>query len=125
MTTGELAAKLIAEGKNTGCDIIYDLEYNYMLKLDESGGLADVSELCNENDFCEDTIISKNFVPTYRNVGAIILNTELLKEKGVAEPERYDDLLKPEYIRVTDDLKLIINVKGGVSVTEELYQKED
>ncbi len=57
MTTGELAAKLIAEGKNTGCDIIYDLEYNYMLKLDESGGLTDVSELCNENDFCEDTEI--------------------------------------------------------------------
>ena len=59
MTTGELAAKLIAEGKNTGCDIIYDLEYNYMLKLDESGGLADVSELCNENDFCEDTISAR------------------------------------------------------------------
>ncbi len=97
MTTGELAAKLIAEGKNTGCDIIYDLEYNYMLKLDEAGGLADVSALCNESDFCDDTIISKNFVPTYRNGGAIILNVGLLKEKGVAEPESYADLLKPEY----------------------------
>ena len=97
MTTGELAAKLIAEGKNTGCDIIYDLEYNYMLKLDEAGGLADVSALCNESDFCDDTIISKNFVPTYRNGGAIILNVGLLKEKGGAEPESYADLLKPEY----------------------------
>ena len=28
-------------------------------------------------------------------------------------------------IRVTDDLKLIINVKGGTSVTEDLHQKED
>ena len=53
-----------------------------MLKLDEAGGLADVSALCNESDFCDDTIISKNFVPTYRNGGAIILNVGLLKEKG-------------------------------------------
>lgn len=30
-----------------------------------------------------------------------------------------------ESIRVTDDLKLIINVKGGASVMEELYQRED
>ena len=38
-----------------------------------------------------------------------------------------DDIVRYliDSIRVTDDLKLIINVKGGVSVTEELYQKED
>ena len=97
MTTGELAAKLFAEGKNTGCDIIYDLEYNYLLKLDEDGVLADVSGLCDESRFCDDTIISKNFVPTYRNGGAIILNTNVLKKKGLAEPENYLDLLKVEY----------------------------
>ncbi|MFR7854013.1 MAG: extracellular solute-binding protein [Acutalibacteraceae bacterium] len=97
MSTGELAAKLISEGKSSACDIIYDLEYNYLLKLDKAGNLADVSGLCDEAQFTDDTIVSKNYVPTYRNGGAIILNTDVLKEKGLAEPESYDDLLKPEY----------------------------
>ena len=44
---------------------------------------------------------------------------------GFAEYD--DDIVRYliESIRVTDDLKLIINVKGGASVTEELYQRED
>lgn len=38
-----------------------------------------------------------------------------------------DDIVRYliDNIRVTDDLQLIINVKGGASVTENLYPKKD
>ena len=34
MSTGNHAAKLLAEGNKTDCDITYDLEYGYMAQLD-------------------------------------------------------------------------------------------
>ena len=50
-----------------------------------------------------------------------------LENEEILFAEYDDDIVRYliDSIRVTDDLKLIINVKGGVSVTEELYQKED
>ena len=50
-----------------------------------------------------------------------------LENEEILFAEYDDDIVRHliDSIRVTDDLKLIINVKGGVSVTEELYQKED
>ncbi len=44
MPTGNHAAKLLAEGKSTECDITYDLEYTYLDKLEKAGILADLSE---------------------------------------------------------------------------------
>lgn len=50
-----------------------------------------------------------------------------LENEDILFAEYDDDIVRYliESIRVTDDLKLIINVKGGASVTEELYQRED
>lgn len=50
-----------------------------------------------------------------------------LENEDILFAEYDDDIVRYliESIRVTDDLKLIINFKGGVSVTGELYQKED
>lgn len=50
-----------------------------------------------------------------------------LENEEILFAEYDDDIVRYliDSIRVTDDLKLIINVKGGVSVTEELDQKED
>ena len=49
-----------------------------------------------------------------------------LENEEILFAEYDDDIVRYliDSIRVTDDLKLIINVKGGVSVTEELYQKK-
>ncbi len=97
LSTGDHAAKLLAEGKNTDCDITYDLEYPYITKIDAAGHLADVSSLVDTSVFEDDTVFSDNFVPQARVGGAIILNTEILEDKGLEEPKSYEDLLKPEY----------------------------
>lgn len=96
MSTGNHAAKLLAEGTKTECDISYDLEYGYLAQLDAEGYLADLSEY-DKSIYMEDTAVSDNYIIEYRNGGAIIMNQKLLKEKGLSEPQSYEDLLKPEY----------------------------
>ena len=96
MSTGNHAAKLLAEKTDTECDIIYDLEFAYLTQLDNNGILADLSDY-NSDIFCDDLVESTNYLPHTRCGGCVILNTELLKQKGLAEPTCYEDLLKPEY----------------------------
>lgn len=95
-STGNHAAKLLSEGAETECDITHDLEYGYMEKLDELGIFADLSEF-DTSIYVDDVIQSKNYLPEARVGGAIIVNTDVLKEKGLAKPTCYEDLLKPEY----------------------------
>ena len=96
VSTGNHAAKLLTEGKNSECDISYDLEYAYMEQLSMAGVLADLSAY-DRSIYCEDTIASDDYLIQCRVGGAVILNTEVLAEKGLAEPTCYQDLLKPEY----------------------------
>ena len=96
MSTGNHAAKLLAEKTGTECDIIYDLEYAYLAQLEENGILADLSAYSTDI-YCDDLIENKNYLPHLRSGGAIILNTEVLSENNLAEPTSYEDLLKPEY----------------------------
>lgn len=96
VSTGNHAAKLLAEGTASECDITYDLEYAYMTQLDRAGVLADLSAH-DQSIYCEDTVASKNYLIQCRVGGAIILNTQVLSQKGIAEPKSYEDLLKPEY----------------------------
>lgn len=96
VSTGNHAAKLLAEGTNTECDISYDLEYAYMEQLAQKGVLADLSAY-DTSIYNPDTVVSKNYLIQCRVGGAVIVNTEVLKEKGLAEPTCYQDLLKPEY----------------------------
>lgn len=96
MSTGNHAAKLLAEGKNTDCDISFNLEYGYLSQLSEKGILADLSDY-DQSIYLEDTVESDNYIIQSRNGGAIIVNTDILKEKGLEEPTCYEDLLKPEY----------------------------
>jgi iron(III) transport system substrate-binding protein len=96
VSTGNHAAKLLTEGKNSECDISYDLEYAYMEQLARAGVLADLSAY-DRSIYMEDTVASDYYLVQCRVGGAVILNTEVLKEKGLAEPTSYEDLLKPEY----------------------------
>ena len=95
-TTGNHAAKLLTEGKKTKCDITYDLEYAYLEQLAQAGVLADLSEY-DTGIYNADTVVSKHYLIQCRVGGAVILNTEVLQEKNLAEPASYEDLLKPEY----------------------------
>ncbi len=94
--TGSHAATLMAEGKDTPCDISYELEYGYMTQLADEGLLLDLSDY-DFSKYLEDTVISSYFTPSLRNGGAIIVNPEVLAEKGLSKPTCYEDLLKPEY----------------------------
>lgn len=96
VSTGNHAAKLMAEGTNTDCDITHDLEYAYLSQLEAQGILADLSAYDSSN-LVEDVDLSDNYVIELRNSGAVIVNTQVLKDKGLKEPESYADLLKPEY----------------------------
>lgn len=96
MTTGNQAAKLLAEGVDTDCDITYDLEYTYLQKLADEGILADLSDY-DFSIFTEDTVKSTYYMPEYRNGGAVVINPAVLEKHGLPVPTSYDDLLKPEY----------------------------
>jgi iron(III) transport system substrate-binding protein len=95
-STGDHIAKLLAEGTDTDCDITHSLGYSYLQQLDEKGYLADLSSY-DQSIYDENLIISNDFLPQERGSGAIILNTQLLKELGLDEPTSYEDLLRPEY----------------------------
>lgn len=97
MSTGDIAAKLLNEGTNSQCDIVYSMEYGYLSKLDAKGYLADLSEY-DYSVFEEDVVPEKkSYIVDCRNGGAVILNLDVLKDKGLAEPTSYTDLLKPEF----------------------------
>ena len=95
MPTGNLAAKLAAEGDKTDMDIFYDLDFSYAGLVEQY--LADVSDY-DQSIYVEDCKVKSNkYLAATRNGGAIILNPAVLKEKGLPEPTCYADLLKPEY----------------------------
>lgn len=96
VSTGNHAAKLLAEGASTECDITHDLDYAYLSQLDEKGYLADLSSY-DKSIYTDDANVSENFIVELRNGGAIILNTEILAKYNLEEPTSYSDLLKPEY----------------------------
>ena len=95
METGNHAAKLLAEGTDTACDISLSVEYGSMQKY------ADFLAPMEEYDltvFMEDMQDpEKRIFPELRNSGAIIVNVDTLAEKNLPEPTCYEDLLKPEY----------------------------
>ncbi len=96
MPTGNQAARLLAEGAATDCDITYDLEYTYMQKLADAGLLADLSSY-DFSIFSEDVVKSSYYMPDYRNGGAIIINPAVLEKHGLPVPTCYNDLLDPKY----------------------------
>lgn len=96
MPTGNQAAKLMAEGKETECDITYDLEFSYLEKLADAGVLASLSDY-DYSVFLDDVNVSEYYMAEYRNGGAVIINPAIIEKYGVEIPTCYDDLLKPEY----------------------------
>lgn len=95
MSTGNHAAKLLAEGLRTECDISIDMEYGYYPMLEPY--LADLSEY-DFSPFVDDMVSpNRKYLPMYRNGGAIIVNTQVLEREGIEKPSSYQDLLKREY----------------------------
>lgn len=95
MPTGNSAVKLQAEGLDTPCDIVLDMEYGYLPMLEPL--LADVSAY-DQSVFMEDMRSpSGKWLPMYRNGGAVIVNPAVLAQYGLEEPACYEDLLDGQY----------------------------
>ncbi len=95
MPTGNLAAKLAAEGTDTDMDIFYDLDFSYAGLVEQY--LADVSAYDQSIYVPDCQIENAHYLAATRNGGAIIVNPDVLAEKGIEEPTCYEDLLKPEF----------------------------
>lgn len=96
ISTSKMAARLLAEGSESGCDIIHDLSYTYLDQLEAAGVLAPL-EGVDYSRFTDDTVTSDRYVIECRTAGSVVVNTEMLDRLGLEEPTCYDDLLKPEY----------------------------
>ena len=97
--TGNLVAKLQAEGTKTECDIFYDLEVSNaeILNNQNPSLFYDLSEY----DF---SIYEKEVTPSHRKFavngktdGTIVVNKKVLSQANAAVPKTYDDLLRPEF----------------------------
>ena len=100
MSTSNIAAKVLAEGSSSDCDIIFAEEYGYVEKMAQAGVLAKLSDTYDQSVYTEESLLTeaKDYVlPALKTGGAIILNNKVLTDKNLAKPTSYADLLKPEY----------------------------
>ncbi len=95
-TTGDLAAKLKAEGTNTECDFILELESSYLEMLGDT--VCKLDDIADFSVYTDDLVPeSHRYVPWIRMSGCVVINRKALEEKQLPIPQSYDDLLKPEY----------------------------
>lgn len=100
--TGQLLSKLQAEGESGDCDIFYDLEVvNAEIILNSNPELfVDLSEYdfsCYDSSVTGYTERHHKYAVNGKTAGAFLINVNVLEEKGLAIPESYEDMLKPEY----------------------------
>lgn len=100
--TGQLLSKLQAEGKDSDCDIFYDLEVvNAEIILNASPDLfVDLSDYdfsIYDPSVTGYTDRHHKYAVNGKTAGAFLVNTKMLEEKGLPIPETYEDMLMPEY----------------------------
>ena len=100
--TGQLLSKLQAEGKNTDCDIFYDLEVvNAEIILNASPDLfADLSSYdfsVYDPSVTGYTDRHHQYAVNGKTYGAFLVNTKVLEEKGLPIPADYRDMLSEDY----------------------------
>ena len=95
MSSGKLAAKVQAEGRQTEADIILSLSSGYANTLKEQDLLLpfESSSEYKESYRDPDNVIIPNGVWA----GAILVNTTELERLGLPEPTSYQDLIDPMY----------------------------
>ena len=97
-SSGDHAALVKSAGKNIEGHISHDIEYGYAADLSKLGLFADLNGILDYAGYQSDCIPSSTtYAPELRNGGAIIVNTEVLAEKNLPEPQSYEDLLDPKY----------------------------
>lgn len=96
-SSGDQASLMKAAGTGVECHITHDLEYGNAAELSALGIFADLSDIVDFSIYTADTTPDTAYAPELRNGGAIILNMDVINEKGLDEPTCYEDLLDPQY----------------------------
>lgn len=95
LSTGKNAAKLQNEGKNTPCDIVWGLEVGYLDNMTDL--LADISDYSKDNYLDDMKMGGSKYLVAHRYSGCMVVNTKVLKDKGLDKPTSYKDLLDSQY----------------------------
>jgi iron(III) transport system substrate-binding protein len=102
LDTGTLMSRLQSEGASSDCDIMYDVEATNSEKLIEANSklFADLSSY-DTSHYLDDVLTYQTRHHYYhifdKEAGGIVLNAKVLKEKGLAEPTSFNDLLDSKY----------------------------
>ena len=95
--TAKSAAKISVEQDQSDADIVVGLESSYMEKIkDQLANIKGRSTL----DYLEGLRPEDHenlYVTWERQAGAFIINTDVIKKKGLAIPHTYEELLNPDY----------------------------
>ena len=95
VSSSTMPAKVIEEGENCSCDILWTEDYAYLLKC--SDYLAELKDI-DYSKFLDDTVPENHkYTPEERYAGGVILNMDMLAEWNLPEPKSYQDLLDPMY----------------------------
>ena len=86
MGTSKLAAKLLAEGVNTDCDIVHDLSYLNLDSLNNAKILADLGYV-DTSAYLDDTIVSKH-LELQDQLSLLALRAVLRKHRELARRGR-------------------------------------
>ena len=70
--SGDLAAKLQAEGADTACDIVFDCEYGYLQML--SDNFATIDFIDNSQFVADMQDPTRKYMPVDRYSGSVIVN---------------------------------------------------
>lgn len=95
LSTGKNAAKLQNEGENTPCDIVWGLEVGYLDGMTDL--LADIGDYSKDHYVDEMKMGGDKYLVAHRYSGCIVVNTQVLKERGLDKPTSYKDLLDDQY----------------------------
>ena len=99
-STSNIATKIINEGENSECDLVFQEEYAYLENMISKGVLDSIEGDYDLSKYEPDTITDelKNYVlPNIRSGGAIIINNYVLEQHGLEKPTSYNDLLNSAY----------------------------
>lgn len=100
MSTSNIAAKIIQEGENSDCDIVFAEAYGYIDKMKRAGVLDDIHSNYDYGVFTDEAIdtAAKNYLlPALKTGGCIIVNNAVLSQKGLSKPVKYSDLLSKDF----------------------------
>lgn len=98
-STGIITAKLLAEKENPQADVIWGVAATSLLVLDQNNMLEPYTPVGVERiqEEFKDSNENTHWVGIDAWETAVIVNTIEMEKKGLAIPQSYEDLIKPEY----------------------------